>query len=238
MGVYSLQVWTTLLALAHFTLADISLFFEGLTTDNVISTGCQQALVANITTCDGSFTYFPNFDYQGPFLNSTAQNLFCSEECSTAFAEYHNNIIEACSKDPQPWEGIPATVRTLLITSVIGFGTDLNSLEAIDSGPTRTEPVWLILLLVLTAMVGHFDSPKVSNSSTDSSAEVIANWTLPDYDVAFQDLPKDYLCSDCYLNLLHQIQSTPFSNYDESFITNYTLAQSGKLDFPGSRVSK
>lgn len=62
-----------------------------------------------------------------------------------------------------------------------------------------------------------------------------ANWTqaLPQRDIAFADLPKTYLCSYCYLSLLQAIQSTPYSNYDESFVGPYQDAQKGEI---GGRI--
>jgi len=51
---------------------------------------------------------------------------------------------------------------------------------------------------------------------------------LPDTDIQIQNLPKDYLCSSCYLNLLQALQKSPFSNYDESWQDDYVAAQTGE----------
>ena len=53
--------------------------------------------------------------------------------------------------------------------------------------------------------------------------------SLPDRDFALDELPKADLCSYCYMSLLQAIQSTPYSNYDESFVDQYKAAQAGKL---------
>ena len=62
---------------------------------------------------------------------------------------------------------------------------------------------------------------------------VNANWTrtLPNYDVLLQDLPKQYLCSGCHLSLLEALQSTPYSNYDESFVEQYQAVQRGEKSY-------
>ena len=61
-----------------------------------------------------------------------------------------------------------------------------------------------------------------------SSSDIMGTWTLPAYDVSLPDIPKPYLCSNCYLKLLQSIQSTPYSNYDGSFVEPYKAAQAGE----------
>lgn len=55
---------------------------------------------------------------------------------------------------------------------------------------------------------------------------------LPDRDFALAELPRANLCSYCFLALLQAIQSTPYSNYDESFVEQYKEAQAGKQSIP------
>ena len=90
------------------SLADLQFFPNGIVSDNNVSSRCEAALTANMSTCPGSYVLHPVHDFGGPFENTTSQELFCSEGCSTALASYHSSVNSACANDPQPWQGIPA----------------------------------------------------------------------------------------------------------------------------------
>ncbi|KAF4552682.1 LysM domain-containing protein 5 [Elsinoe fawcettii] len=55
--------------------------------------------------------------------------------------------------------------------------------------------------------------------------DIMRDWILPDNDITIDRLPKQYLCSACYLNLLQAIQATPYSNYGPSMVEPYQKAQ-------------
>ncbi|KAL1961764.1 hypothetical protein VTN77DRAFT_1090 [Rasamsonia byssochlamydoides] len=62
-------------------------------------------------------------------------------------------------------------------------------------------------------------------NSTDYCIDIMSNYTWPDEDVALPDILPDILCSSCFMRHLQAVQSTPYSNYDESWPENYAAAQ-------------
>ncbi|KAF2134778.1 carbohydrate-binding module family 50 protein [Dothidotthia symphoricarpi CBS 119687] len=48
-------------------------------------------------------------DWYGSLNNVTYQNMLCNQTCGTAFNSYRSKIVSGCSKDPEPFQGIPAT---------------------------------------------------------------------------------------------------------------------------------
>jgi hypothetical protein len=91
-----------------FVAAQMSLFPGGTPTDVTISSGCKNALETTLDSCEQTFLYYPNADFQGPF-ESSRQDQFCSSTCTSSLQSYHSLVQSSCSNDPDPWDGIPAT---------------------------------------------------------------------------------------------------------------------------------
>ena len=80
----------------------------GIANTTTISTGCANAMKANIA-CDPELVDFATSGYYGALGNTSIQASFCASTCATSLASYHNSVASACAKDPQPWGGLPAT---------------------------------------------------------------------------------------------------------------------------------
>lgn len=63
----------------------------------------------------------------------------------------------------------------------------------------------------------------------DYCTNINAKWQdkLPDHDIQLVDLPKEHLCSPCFMNTLRQMQSTTYSNYDKELAEQFEAAQKG-----------
>lgn len=68
----------------------------------------------------------------------------------------------------------------------------------------------------------------------DLGPDLYANWTsqlTQGQDTSLADLPKDKLCSYCFMSLLRALQSTPYSNYDYTMADQFAAAQQGKSGY-------
>ena len=182
--------------------------------DNPVSEACLTALNSTLT-CASQFTSYPSSDYQGPFT-STELDGFCSSDCTSSLAQYRSSVSSNC-KDDQPFNDIPTT----FLGDRMDAYQNRTCMKDKSSGEycNSKSGSWLTSRLLPSDRAGSNMSPVVNG-----------NWTsdLPDQDFALADLRKENLCSDCFLSLLQAIQSTPYSNYDESFVAQYQDAQKGQ----------
>ena len=102
-----LFVWTGSL-LYQLVVAQFQLFPNGTQSTANLSQGCITALNDTIN-CDPYIQYLVSNDYYGSLGNATLQNSVCAAGCGESLASYHANIALACTNDPQPWPGIPAS---------------------------------------------------------------------------------------------------------------------------------
>lgn len=179
---------------------------------NNISESCLAAMNTTLK-CPSQFTSYPNSDYAGPF-SKTELDGFCSPTCVASLRDYRSGVASKCSKDPTIFNDIP--------TSFLG--------DRMAAYQNRT--------CLKDERGGNYCNSKsyaliaAQRKSVLIKCSVVnANWTqsLPNHDIAFNMLPKANLCSICFLGLLRAIESTPYSNYDESFVTPYQDAQKGQL---------
>lgn len=73
-----------------------------------ISSACSTAMQASIA-CDPYLRDVMTSDYYGPVGTAKHQDSFCSPSCGNGLSTYRSAVLGACSKDPDPLPGLPAT---------------------------------------------------------------------------------------------------------------------------------
>lgn len=73
-----------------------------------ISSACSTAMQASIA-CDPYLRDVMTSDYYGPVGTAKDQDSFCSPSCGSGLSTYRSAVLRACSKDPDPLPGLPAT---------------------------------------------------------------------------------------------------------------------------------
>jgi hypothetical protein len=153
--------------------------------------------------CDPYLTYVMTSNYWGSMHNDTLQDQFCRATCGTDLSSYIGNVKTACSNDPQPLPGYPATY----------WGDSAYA-------------AWTQMCLT-DASTGQYCTVFIENMFAES-----ANDTTNDVDWP-TDPPDDQLCSNCIVSLFQHQQQTPYSNYDEYMASDWASIQSKcGLSFP------
>lgn len=95
--------------LLRTAIADFAVLEPGLlanTSTVTLSTACTNALQSSVA-CDQWLQDNAYIDAYSP-LNASLLDTFCTAGCSASLISYRKNVVSACAKDPQPYNGIPA----------------------------------------------------------------------------------------------------------------------------------
>lgn len=73
-----------------------------------ISSACSTAMQASIA-CDPYLRDVITSNYYGPVGTADEQDSFCNPSCGSGLSTYRSAVLRACSNDPDPLPGLPAT---------------------------------------------------------------------------------------------------------------------------------
>jgi hypothetical protein len=163
-------------------------------TNASLSAGCEAALIASISCPPNLFNLAGDGNVIGTD-NITVPQL-CASSCTNSLSSFHKTVASACSKDPSPWAGVPATWPG----DVLWAFANRTCLKNTTTGAYCVD-------------------------------EVLSWWALLDANdtMLVSDVPTNYLCTPCMLNMLAQSQSTSFSNYNANFTSDWLAVQKGKI---------
>ena len=166
--------------------------------------------------CDPYLRDVMTDNYYGPVGTGKKQDSFCNPSCGSGLATYRAAVISACSNDPDPLPGLPASYW---VDSATAAWTQLclkdSSTGRYCVGQSET-----------FVYAGNF----LFSKDIDSISALFAN---SNDDTDGTELPQSQLCSNCVVSLFRHMQSTAYSNYDDSLALVWSSIQkSCGLSFP------
>lgn len=209
-----LAFWATFLfyasALAQFQVLDPSIVN---TTAATLSTACLNALQGTVN-CD---PYFQSVAASDNFaaIDDEIYDSICNANCSSSLASYHSAVSSACSGQPQPWSGLPATY----FGDVYWATYNLSCL----ADPTTGLSCMSTLLSEMLTLFNVRSRYMADHSKTGYFNTVSANYTT---DMSATSLPPSVLCSPCVLAMYQVLQGTAYSYYDSAMAVEWSTIQS------------
>ena len=172
---------------------------------------CIEAINATIA-CPSTLASYVRTDYSSALELPELQS-FCAPTCTSSIEAYVSGVSVSCGEGVKVLEGLPAS---FLADRLFAYHKrtclkDESGRQYCNSKSTSCLRKTLSLLTIMSAIMSQWPE------------------SLSDKDVAFHNLPKEKLCSSCFLSYLQAIQDTPYSNYDESFVQHYSTVQTGSV---------